>query len=1044
MAKQPNAYKKFVATAATATLVATALAPVASAAPVDSYKDVSKDYKDAVNYLLENGIAQGTSDTTFGTSNNISRGDAAVMIANALKLDTANAKDQGFQDVNSRVEGAVNAIVEAGIASGRTTAKFDPAAYITRQEMAKMLANAYKLTATEKADFKDVNANWIDYVSALKEAGITLGKTETTFAPTANLTRGEFALFVYRAEEKPANDVVVVDGVTVVNETTTTATLKVANKELTAKDFTVLVNGKEVTPTKVESDAKGEVYTITHASLKDTSGTVSVNGKQAAFNFVVVEPKVESVKAINATEVQVTFTQAVDKTDIAGKATVQGVNFTSEKLSEDGKTLTLSTGTTPIDVKNAAVVVEPIMTKADKLVKTEKFVSLITYKDEVAPSIASVEAKTNGTTATSLTVTVSEPVKSGALAKVDGNYVTINFNNTDTAEVTGLNLEASKAHTIELINLEDLAGNKTVSSSAGFNVSVDTVAPTAVLTTQSDKNILVTFNKPMNEAATLAALGNGKVKDEALADVATGTPTMVADSNNTQFIIPVNTTLFNNKDSRTLNVVLTDAIKDSLGNKLVPTTQKVTLTKDIVKPVATGYEIVKNTAGEVTSLVINFSEGLSANANPVEPTIVDENGVNVTTTILGGLTAQPVLAGDKKVTLTAGTPAKVAGKYAFTFANEFVSDQAEVANKTAAFNYNVDFGQGVTQTEFEVTSAVVTNDASVNLTTPSSNIIKVTFPEVVKGGGVANSATDIANYSLGGKPLPVGTTITLDSDQKVATITLADDSISKDDVASIFTASNIKNTAGTKTLKSYKGTVKVADNIKPVLESAKVLDNQTIELTYSEAIAAFSADTDVKTGFVIKNGSTEAITFASGDTLKANKVSGFDKKITIKLDKDVVDGSTGAAEVNTLTVVNPATAAGDITVTFADGTLNETKTVAVALNDTKEQVAAKIAAAFNGQLTGYAVSTNGANVVFTANTKAADKTVTVTTVDTDTTGVGTPSATQTTAGAAPSSAKATLDILKDITVETKDSAVVTDNSAKKNHQEADVKVTVVK
>ncbi|MEZ7172899.1 S-layer homology domain-containing protein [Sporosarcina sp. OR05] len=199
MAHQPKAYKKFVATAATATLVASAIAPVASAA-TPNFTDVSKAYQDAVNYLVENGIANGTTETTFGTSNNISRGDAAVMIANALKLDTAKAPDAGFQDVNARVAGSVNAIVEAGIASGKTATAFDPAAYITRQEMAKMLANAYKLTAKENANFTDVNNNWIGYVSALKEAGITLGKTETTFAPTENLTRGEFALFMFRAE----------------------------------------------------------------------------------------------------------------------------------------------------------------------------------------------------------------------------------------------------------------------------------------------------------------------------------------------------------------------------------------------------------------------------------------------------------------------------------------------------------------------------------------------------------------------------------------------------------------------------------------------------------------------------------------------------------------------------------------------------------------------------------------------------------------------------------------------------------------------------
>ncbi|MDW0116327.1 S-layer homology domain-containing protein [Sporosarcina thermotolerans] len=205
MAHQPKAYKKFVATAATATLVASAIAPVASAAAeTKSFTDVSSAYADAVNYLVAQDITSGKTATTFGTTENITRGDAAVFIARALKLDVDNAKDQGFTDLNSRVKNAVNAVVAAEIAGGKSATSFAPEANITRQEMAKMLANAYGLTAKENANFTDVNSNWIGYVSALKEAGITLGKTDTTFAPTANLTRGEFALFMFRAEGAPA------------------------------------------------------------------------------------------------------------------------------------------------------------------------------------------------------------------------------------------------------------------------------------------------------------------------------------------------------------------------------------------------------------------------------------------------------------------------------------------------------------------------------------------------------------------------------------------------------------------------------------------------------------------------------------------------------------------------------------------------------------------------------------------------------------------------------------------------------------------------
>ncbi|MCM3744118.1 S-layer homology domain-containing protein [Sporosarcina luteola] len=308
MAHQPKAYKKFVASAATATLVATAIVPVASAAT--DFKDVSKSYEAAVNYLVENGIAKGTTETTFGTNSNISRGDAAVMIANALKLDTTSAPDAGFQDVNTRVAGAVNAIVEAKIASGKTATAFAPADYITRQEMAKMLANAYKLTAKENANFKDVNNNWIGYVSALKEAGITLGKTETTFAPTDNLTRGEFALFVHRAEVGVEDTTVLsvksaaVDAKTLevtFNKAvdTTKAQLEVVKSTIkqNVSKTTWAADGKSV---KLELSTKltqGD-YTINISGLTDTKLSTTVKAQDERVETIEI---LSDVAVVNAT-----------------------------------------------------------------------------------------------------------------------------------------------------------------------------------------------------------------------------------------------------------------------------------------------------------------------------------------------------------------------------------------------------------------------------------------------------------------------------------------------------------------------------------------------------------------------------------------------------------------------------------------------------------------------------------------------------------------------------------------------------------------------
>lgn len=182
---------------ATAALVASAVAPVAA-----DYKDSNGHYTDAVSFLTAKGIAKGTGHGQFGVSDKLKRGDAAVMIAKALGLDTANAPSSHFMDLNDRQLGSVNALYHAGILSGKSKTSFAPDDEITRVELAKILTKAFGLKSENNpTKFKDVNSNWAPYVSALVKQGIVKGKSATEFGATHAVTRGEFALFVYRGKD---------------------------------------------------------------------------------------------------------------------------------------------------------------------------------------------------------------------------------------------------------------------------------------------------------------------------------------------------------------------------------------------------------------------------------------------------------------------------------------------------------------------------------------------------------------------------------------------------------------------------------------------------------------------------------------------------------------------------------------------------------------------------------------------------------------------------------------------------------------------------
>lgn len=193
-----NSFNKFIVAGTTAAIVATAVAPAALASGLP-FKDVSSSYEEAVTFLYEWEIINGKSPTTFGTNLNLTRGDAAVIMANALGLDTENAPDAGFTDLIPRIEGSVNALAEYGIISGVNKTTFAPNEPLTRGAMAKVLSLGFGLEPFAKdAPYKDAVGAFGPYVDILYGTGITKGKTVDSFGTNLNITRGEFANLLFR------------------------------------------------------------------------------------------------------------------------------------------------------------------------------------------------------------------------------------------------------------------------------------------------------------------------------------------------------------------------------------------------------------------------------------------------------------------------------------------------------------------------------------------------------------------------------------------------------------------------------------------------------------------------------------------------------------------------------------------------------------------------------------------------------------------------------------------------------------------------------
>jgi hypothetical protein len=88
----------------------------------------------------------------------------------------------------------VKALYEAGITTGKSQTSYEPAQSVKRYEFAVMIARALNLQPTNKTSFTDVQGQWYESaVQALYEANIISGKTSTSFDPNAQITRQQAA-----------------------------------------------------------------------------------------------------------------------------------------------------------------------------------------------------------------------------------------------------------------------------------------------------------------------------------------------------------------------------------------------------------------------------------------------------------------------------------------------------------------------------------------------------------------------------------------------------------------------------------------------------------------------------------------------------------------------------------------------------------------------------------------------------------------------------------------------------------------------------------
>jgi Tol biopolymer transport system component len=156
-------------------------------------------FESYIEWVFDAGITSGCSSERYCPNDSVTRGQMASFLARALHL-SGPAPDAFTDDETSVHEVNINLVAREGIASGCGVNLFCPAGLVKRDQMASFLSRALDLSGPAPNAFTDDNGNLHEVnINLVAREGIATGCGVNLYCPSANVTRGQMAAFLYRA-----------------------------------------------------------------------------------------------------------------------------------------------------------------------------------------------------------------------------------------------------------------------------------------------------------------------------------------------------------------------------------------------------------------------------------------------------------------------------------------------------------------------------------------------------------------------------------------------------------------------------------------------------------------------------------------------------------------------------------------------------------------------------------------------------------------------------------------------------------------------------
>ncbi|MEK3719782.1 S-layer homology domain-containing protein [Paenibacillus sp. FSL H8-0034] len=280
-----------------------------AAAPVE-LTDISGSYaQKEIRNLVDNGVISGYEDGSFQPAKAMSRAELAKIIVLSLGLKENTDRASAFTDVgkNDWYQGFVGALVESGITQGTSATTFSPNAKVTREELIVFFIRAMGLEEAAGKIAVDANLSDLKQVSSWAQSHVSLAfkigfvngieshDGTLKFSPKDHAERQALARLAYEFNTNKAayiskgkafanTGLSDVSSVSVVNNSSVEVTFHKDVITVNETDFT-FDNGLNITNAALKTDSKTVVVLTTSVQSTGTVYKLSYRGKDTGLTF---------------------------------------------------------------------------------------------------------------------------------------------------------------------------------------------------------------------------------------------------------------------------------------------------------------------------------------------------------------------------------------------------------------------------------------------------------------------------------------------------------------------------------------------------------------------------------------------------------------------------------------------------------------------------------------------------------------------------------------------------------------------------------------